>query len=87
VRRAHRSFAFPRTVAFVLRYLASVLLSDRAGGFTATRLGGTRINVALVLGLAQFPHYLPDRRVVRAHAAGRLDPKAQAVKDRLEEDA
>src|SRR6476660_3282918 len=53
LRSSHRSFAFPLTVGFILWYLLYVLLSNYAGGFMGTKLFGN-VNVALVLGLAQF---------------------------------
>lgn len=86
LRRSHRSFAFPLTVAFVLWYLAYVLLSNYAGDFMGTRLGGTNINVALVLGLAQFLTTFLIAWWYARHAGARLDPKARAIKERLEKE-
>ncbi len=45
LRRAHRSFAFPLTAAFIAWYLLYVLLSNYAGGFMATKVAGN-VNVA-----------------------------------------
>ncbi|MFE6685258.1 DUF485 domain-containing protein [Streptomyces sp. NPDC057743] len=83
LRRAHRSFAFPLTAAFVLWYLAYVLLSSYAGGFMATKVAG-HLNVALVLGLAQFATTFLIAWWYSRHAAARLDPRAAALKARLE---
>ncbi|GAA2236349.1 DUF485 domain-containing protein [Streptomyces amakusaensis] len=83
LRHTYRSFAFPLTVAFILWYLLYVLLSNYAGGFMGTRLFGN-INVALVLGLAQFATTFLIAWLYSRHAANRLDPKAEAIKARME---
>ncbi|MBQ0830281.1 DUF485 domain-containing protein [Streptomyces tagetis] len=86
LRRSFRSFAFPLTIAFVLWYLLYVLLSNYAGGFMGTRLFGN-INVALVFGLAQFVTTFLIAWWYSRHAAAQLDPKAEAIKSRMEGDA
>ena len=49
-----------------------------------TKLFGN-INVALVLGLAQFAHHLPHRLAGTPGTPPRkLDPKAEAIKSRME---
>ncbi|MEU6402008.1 DUF485 domain-containing protein [Streptomyces sp. NPDC046985] len=83
LRRTHRSFAFPLTVAFIAWYLFYVLLSNYAGGFMGAKLIGN-VNVALVMGLAQFLTTFLIAWWYARHAAARLDPKAQAVKSRME---
>ncbi|MGW8552941.1 DUF485 domain-containing protein [Streptomyces tubercidicus] len=83
LRRAHRSFAFPLTVAFVLWYLGYVLLSSYAGGFMAVKVAG-HLNVAFVLGIAQFVTTFLIAWWYSRHAAAKLDPKAEAIKSRLE---
>ncbi|MFD7552765.1 DUF485 domain-containing protein [Streptomyces sp. NPDC059578] len=83
LRRSYRSFAFPLTVAFITWYLLYVLLSNYAGDFMGTRLFGN-INVALVLGLAQFLTTFLIAWWYSRHAAAELDPKAEAIKDRME---
>ena len=83
LRRAHRSFAFPLTVGFIVWYLLYVLLSNYAGGFMGTKLFGN-INVALVLGLAQFLTTFLIAWWYARHAAAKLDPKAEAIKSRME---
>ncbi|MFF8385224.1 DUF485 domain-containing protein [Streptomyces kanasensis] len=83
LRRAHRSFAFPLTVAFIAWYLLYVLLSNYAGGLMGTRVVGN-INVALVLGLAQFLTTFLIAWFYARHAARRLDPRAEAIKARME---
>ena len=86
LRRTYRSFAFPLTVAFIAWYLLYVLLSSYAGGFMGTKLFGN-INVALVFGLAQFATTFLIAWFYSRHAAAKLDPKAEAIKSRMEADA
>ncbi|MGW5423225.1 DUF485 domain-containing protein [Streptomyces sp. NPDC003943] len=83
LRRTYRSFAFPLTIAFIAWYLLYVLLSNYAGGFMGTKLFGN-VNVALVLGLGQFATTFLIAWLYSRHAAAKLDPKAEAIKSRLE---
>ncbi|MDQ0747490.1 uncharacterized membrane protein (DUF485 family) [Streptomyces africanus] len=83
LRRSYRSFAFPLTVAFIAWYLLYVLLSNYAGGFMGTKLFGN-INVALILGVAQFVTTFLIAWWYSRHAAAKLDPKAEAIKSRME---
>ncbi|MER5412510.1 DUF485 domain-containing protein [Streptomyces virginiae] len=83
LRSSYRSFAFPLTVAFIAWYLLYVLLSNYAGGFMGTKLFGN-INVALVLGLAQFATTFLIAWFYARYAAMKLDPKAEAIKARME---
>ena len=83
LRRSYRSFAFPLTVAFIAWYLLYVLLSNYAGGFMGTKLFGN-INVAFVLGIAQFATTFLIAWWYSRHAATQLDPKADAIKSRME---
>lgn len=83
LRRTQRSFAFPLTLAFVSWYLLYVLLSNYAGDFMGTTVLGN-INVAFVLGLAQFLTTFLIAWWYSRHAAAKLDPKAEALRARLE---
>ncbi|MEV3856599.1 DUF485 domain-containing protein [Streptomyces sp. NPDC050095] len=83
LRRTHRSFAFPLTLAFIAWYLVYVLLSNYAGDFMGKKIGGN-INVAFVLGLAQFLTTFLIAWWYSRHAAAKLDPKAEAIKSRME---
>ncbi|MFJ3923483.1 DUF485 domain-containing protein [Streptomyces sp. NPDC090022] len=83
LRRSYRSFAFPLTVAFIAWYLLYVLLSNYATGFMGTKLFGS-VNVALVLGLGQFATTFAIAWWYSKHAAEKLDPKAEAIKSRME---
>jgi uncharacterized membrane protein (DUF485 family) len=86
LRRTYRSFAFPLTIGFIAWYLLYVLLSNYADGFMASKVAGN-INVAFVLGLAQFLTTFLIAWWYSRHAAARLDPKAEAIKSRLEGEA
>ncbi|MET8578619.1 DUF485 domain-containing protein [Streptomyces sp. NPDC005012] len=83
LRRSYRSFAFPLTIAFVLWYLLYVLLSNYAGGFMGTKVVGN-VNVALVLGVLQFVSTFLIAWWYARTAAAKLDPKADAIKSRME---
>ncbi|MFH8611380.1 DUF485 domain-containing protein [Streptomyces sp. NPDC018029] len=83
LRRSHRSFAFPLTIAFIAWYLVYVLLSNYAGDFMGTKLFGN-INVALILGLGQFLTTFLIAWFYSRHAAAQLDPKAEGIKSRME---
>ncbi|MBV7695197.1 DUF485 domain-containing protein [Streptomyces sp. TRM70350] len=83
LRRSYRSFAFPLTVGFIAWYLLYVLLSNYAGGFMGTKLFGN-INVAFVLGIAQFVTTFLIAWWYARHAAAKLDPKAEAIKSQME---
>ncbi|MFI6940660.1 DUF485 domain-containing protein [Streptomyces sp. NPDC050418] len=83
LRRSYRSFAFPLTIAFTTWYLLYVLLSNYAGGFMGAKLFGN-INVAFVFGIAQFLTTFLIAWWYSRHAAAKLDPKAEAIKSRME---
>ncbi|MBO7941432.1 MULTISPECIES: DUF485 domain-containing protein [Streptomyces] len=86
LRRSYRGFAFPLTVAFIAWYLLYVLLSNYAGDFMGTKLFGN-INVALALGLAQFLTTFLIAWWYARTAAAKFDPKAEAIKSRMEDGA
>ncbi|MCP3766213.1 MULTISPECIES: DUF485 domain-containing protein [Streptomyces] len=83
LRRSYRSFAFPLTIGFIVWYLLYVLLSNYAGGFMGTKLFGN-INVAFVFGVLQFLTTFLIAWWYSRHAATHLDPKAEAIKTRME---
>ncbi|WP_031086128.1 DUF485 domain-containing protein [Streptomyces sp. NRRL WC-3549] len=86
LRRAHRSFAFPLTIGFIAWYLLYVLLSSYAGDFMGATVFAN-FNVAFVFGLAQFATTFLIAWFYSRHAATKIDPKAEAIKSRLEADA
>ncbi|QOV39261.1 DUF485 domain-containing protein [Streptomyces ferrugineus] len=83
LRRSYRSFAFPLTAGFIAWYLLYVLLSVYAGDLMGAKLFGN-INVALLLGVAQFVTTFLIAWWYARHAAAKLDPKAEAIKTRME---
>ncbi|MER6954720.1 DUF485 domain-containing protein [Streptomyces sp. NPDC002623] len=83
LRGAYRGFAFPLTIAFIAWYLLYVLLSNYAGDFMGTKLFGN-INVALALGLGQFLTTFLIAWWYARTAAAKFDPKAEAIKSRME---
>jgi uncharacterized membrane protein (DUF485 family) len=83
LRRSYRSFAFPLTIAFITWYLLYVVLSNYAGGFMGAKVIGN-INVALVLGVLQFVSTFLIAWWYARTAAAKLDPKAEAIKSRME---
>ncbi|KQX84723.1 MULTISPECIES: DUF485 domain-containing protein [Streptomyces] len=86
LRRSYRSFAFPLTLGFIAWYLLYVLLSSYAGDFMGTVVVA-HFNVAFVFGLAQFATTFLIAWLYSRHASTKLDPKAEAIKSRMEADA
>jgi uncharacterized membrane protein (DUF485 family) len=86
LRSSYRGFAFPLTVAFIAWYLLYVLLSNYAGDFMGTKLLGN-INIAMAFGFAQFLTTFLIAWWYSRHAAAKLDPKAEAIKSRMEGNA
>lgn len=83
LRKRFRAFAFPMTVAFLVWYLAYVLLSTYATDFMSTRVFGN-VNIGILLGLAQFVTTFVITHLYVAHANKRTDPIADEMRDRLE---
>jgi uncharacterized membrane protein (DUF485 family) len=83
LRRRMRGFAFPMAAAFLLWYLAFVLLASYARDLMATPvLGG--INLGLVVGLAQFATTFALTAGYVRYARRRLDPLAAQLRDEIE---
>jgi uncharacterized membrane protein (DUF485 family) len=83
LRRSHRRFAFPMTVAFCAWYLLYVLLSNYAGGFMSTKVVG-HINVAFVLGVLQFATTFTIAWWYARHADATFDPQAEQLRAETE---
>jgi uncharacterized membrane protein (DUF485 family) len=79
LRAAHRSFALPATIAFASWYLSYVLLSVYAPDLVGATLFG-HVNVALVLGLAQFASTFAIAWAYSRRAARLVDPLAERVR-------
>jgi uncharacterized membrane protein (DUF485 family) len=83
LRRRMRGFAFPMAAAFLLWYLAFVLLASYARELMATPvLGG--INLGLVIGLAQFVSTFALTAAYVRYAERRLDPLATEIREQVE---
>jgi len=83
LKKRFRAFAFPMTVAFLVWYLAYVLLSTYASDFMSTKVFGN-VNVGLLLGLAQFVTTFAITHLYVSHANRRTDPIADEMRERLE---
>ena len=63
LRRSFRGFAIPMTIAFLVWYLAYVLLSTYAEGFMSIHVIGN-LNIGIILGSEPVRHDLPDHLAV-----------------------
>lgn len=86
LRRRLRGFAFPATAAFLLWYLAFVLLASYARELMATPVVGS-VNLGLVIGLAQFGTTFALTTAYVVYAGRHLDPRAARVRERVEDGA
>jgi uncharacterized membrane protein (DUF485 family) len=78
-----RRFVFPMSAAFLVWYLAYVLLASYAPGFMAIKVLGN-INVGLVIGLLQFVTTFVITTVYVRYANRHLDPAAERLRERIE---
>jgi uncharacterized membrane protein (DUF485 family) len=83
LRQRVRGFAFPMTAAFLLWYVAYVLLASYAGDFMATPVLGA-VNLGLVIGLLQFVSNFVVATVSVRHARRQIDPLADRIRARIE---
>jgi len=84
LRRRMRGFAFPMAAAFLLWYLAFVLLASYARDLMATPVLGA-INFGLVIGLAQFATTFALTAGYVRYARRRLDPLAEQIRVAVED--
>ena len=80
----HRRFVLPVAAAAFVWFLAYVLLATYASDFMATPVFG-RINIGLLLGLAQFVTTFAITMTYVAYANRRLDPLAEKLRVELAE--
>jgi uncharacterized membrane protein (DUF485 family) len=85
LRKALRSFVFPMTIAFLVWYTLYVVLSAYARDFMGTKVFGN-INIALIFGLLQFVSTFVIAWLYERYSSQKLEPMAEAIKARLEED-
>jgi uncharacterized membrane protein (DUF485 family) len=83
LKRKHRSFVFPMSIAFLVWYFAYVLLSSFAPAFMAQRVWGD-ITVGLVMGLGQFVTTFGITMLYVWYANHRLDPISAEIREDLE---
>lgn len=85
LRRSFRGFAIPMTIAFLVWYLAYVLLSTYAEGFMSIQVLGN-LNVGIILGFSQFAMTFLITWLYIRHANKSLDPISAQIRDELEGD-
>lgn len=78
-----RRFVFPMSAAFLIWYLAYVLLASYAPGFMAVKVAGN-INVGLIIGLLQFVSTFVITTIYVNYANKHLDPAAERLRERIE---
>lgn len=85
LRKRWRGFIFTMSAVFLAWFLVYVLLSDFAHGVVDTRIGGTNFTVGLLLGLLQFVSTFVIATLYVRFADKNLDPDAEALRRRVEE--
>ncbi|WP_129659828.1 DUF485 domain-containing protein [Rothia halotolerans] len=83
LRRSHRSFVFPLTVAFLVWYLAYAVTAMYAPGFMSHKVVGN-VNVGIVWGLLQFASTFGITAWYVLFANRRLDPRAVELREEME---
>lgn len=78
-----RRFVFPMSAAFLIWYLAYVLLASYARDFMAIKVLGN-INVGLIIGLLQFVTTFLITTLYVRYANKNLDPAAERLRKRIE---
>ena len=78
-----RRFIFPMSAAFLVWYLAYVLLASYAPAFMAIKVFGN-INVGLIIGLLQFVTTFVITTVYVRFANKHIDPAAEKLRERIE---
>lgn len=79
-----RRFIFPMAALFLAWYALYVLLAALAPDFMAQRIAGSTITIGLVLGLGQFVSTFAITMVYRSWADKKFDPRATALRERIE---
>lgn len=78
-----RRFVFPMSAAFLVWYLAYVLLASYARDFMAVKVLGN-INMGLIIGLLQFVTTFAITTLYVRYANKHLDPAAERIRLRIE---
>lgn len=85
LRRRHRNFVIPVTVASLVWYLLYVVLAGWAREFMSAPVFGS-VNVGIILGLAQFVTTFAVTTLYVSFANRKLDPTAAEIREELEEE-
>lgn len=83
LRRTHRSFVFPMTLAFLVWYLLYAILAVYAPGFMATKVAGN-VNVGIIFGLCQFVTTFGITASYIVFANKKLDPRSSCLRKDIE---
>ena len=83
LRRRLRGWVFPMSAAFLLWYLAYVLLASYARDFMATPVSGG-VTVGLLIGLGQFASTFALTTAYVRFARRRIDPLAAQIRADVE---
>jgi uncharacterized membrane protein (DUF485 family) len=83
LKKRHRGFVWPLTIAFIIWYFAYVLLASYAPEFMSTKVIGN-INLGLLLGLGQFVSTFAITTWYVSFANRQLDPLAAEIRADLE---
>ena len=81
-----RRFVFPMSALFLVWYAVYVMLGAFAHDFMATKVWGD-INIGLIIGLGQFVSTFLITFIYVRFANRELDPRAEAIRNKLEGDA
>jgi len=84
LRKTHRSFVMPMTVAFLVWYLAYVVLAVYAPGLMGIQVVGN-INLGILLGLLQFVTTFGITALYVSFANRKLDPLALKLRTDIED--
>lgn len=84
LRKTHRSFVMPMTVAFLVWYLAYVVLAVYAPGLMGIQVVGN-INLGIILGLLQFVTTFGITALYVSFANRKLDPLALKLRTDIED--
>jgi uncharacterized membrane protein (DUF485 family) len=85
LRTRFRRFVFPMSAAFLLWYLAYVLLATFAKDFMSIRVpAGSNLTVGLYIGLLQFVTTFLITTIYVSFANNRLDPAAEMLRSEIE---
>jgi uncharacterized membrane protein (DUF485 family) len=83
LRNRLRRFVFPMSALFLIWYAAYVMLGAFAHDFMAIKVWGN-VNVGLLIGLGQFVSTFVITGIYVRFANRELDPRAEALRHKLE---